>query len=339
MSLDRLEKSDLVGPVKAAIFLMVMGEDYTSNFFKKISDMEIRKVAECMAQIRYVPPEIMTLVLEEFLDNVETNDQLMVEGGSFLKNVVDGTLDQAKALALYRELEEDKQNIPFQYFDRMDSKMMIDFIKGEHPQTIALILAHLKPPKAAQVLMGLPKNIQGSIAMRIAKMKQVPLEVVKEIDQAIEKEIIGFGSSMSREIGGLESVVNILNEVDGSTEDNVLSWLEEEKAEMAEEIRQMMFVFEDLVNVDDRGMREILKAVDMSVLKVALKTASEDMKQKVFTNLSSRAGEMLKEDMEVMGPVRLAEVEESQLKIVRLAKQLETEGKIVLGKGKEDVLV
>jgi len=175
--------------------------------------------------------------------------------------------------------------------------------------------------------------------MRIAKMKQVPLDVVKEVDRAIEKEIIGFGSSMSREIGGMEAVVNILNEVDGATEDNVLSWLEEEKAEMAEEIRQMMFVFEDLVNVDDRGMREILKTVDTSDLKVALKTASEDMKQKIFANLSTRAGEMLREDMEVMGPVRLAEVEEAQLKIVRIAKQLEAEGKVILGKGKEDVLV
>jgi len=334
-----LDKNELSGPIKAAIFLMIMGESWTSDFFKKLTDPEIRKVAEYMAEIRYVPPDILTMVMEEFLDNVEADDQLMIEGGSFLKNVVDGSLDAGKADALYQELEEDKQNIPFTYFDRMDAKMMIDFIKGEHPQTIALILAHLKPPKAAAVLMGLPKNIQGSISMRIAKMKQVPLEVVKEVDQAIEKEIIGFGSSMSREIGGLDAVVNILNEVDGSTEDNVLSWLEEEKAEMAEEIRQMMFVFEDLVNVDDRGMREILKNVDMGVLKVALKTASEDMKQKVFTNLSSRAGEMLKEDMEVMGPVRLAEVEEAQLKIVRFAKQMEAEGKIVLGKGKEDVLV
>ena len=334
-----LDKNELTGPIKAAIFLMIMGESWTSDFFKKLTDPEIRKVAEYMAEIRYVPPDILTMVMEEFLDNVEADDQLMIEGGSFLKNVVEGSFDAGKADALYQELEEDKQNIPFTYFDRMDAKMMIDFIKGEHPQTIALILAHLKPPKAAAVLMGLPKNIQGSISMRIAKMKQVPLEVVKEVDQAIEKEIIGFGSSMSREIGGLDAVVNILNEVDGSTEDNVLSWLEEEKAEMAEEIRQMMFVFEDLVNVDDRGMREILKNVDMGVLKVALKTASEDMKQKVFTNLSSRAGEMLKEDMEVMGPVRLAEVEEAQLKIVRFAKQMEAEGKIVLGKGKEDVLV
>ena len=334
-----LDKNELSGPIKAAIFLMIMGESWTSEFFKKLTDPEIRQVAEFMAEIRYVPPDILTIVMEEFLDNVEADDQLMIEGGSFLKNVVDGSLDSGKADALYLELEEDKQNIPFTYFDRMDAKMMIDFIKGEHPQTIALILAHLKSPKAAAVLMGLPKNIQGSISMRIAKMKQVPLEVVKEVDQAIEKEIIGFGSSMSREIGGLDAVVNILNEVDGSTEDNVLSWLEEEKAEMAEEIRQMMFVFEDLVNVDDRGMREILKNVDMGVLKIALKTASEDMKQKVFSNLSSRAGDMLKEDMEVMGPVRLAEVEEAQLKIVRFAKQMETEGKIVLGKGKEDVLV
>ena len=338
MTLPNLDEG-VPGAMKAAIFLMVMGEDWTSDFFKKITDLEIRKVAEYMAEIRYVPPEIMVSVMEEFLDNVETDDQLMIEGGSFLKNVVEGSLDPAKAKSLYQELEEDKQNIPFTYFDRMDAKMMIDFIKGEHPQTIALILAHLKPPKSAAVLMGLPKNIQGSIAMRIAKIKQVPLEVVKEVDQAIEKEIIGFGSAMGREVGGLDAVVNILNEVDGATEDNVLSWLEEEKAEMAEEIRQMMFVFEDLVNIDDRGMREILKSIDMGILKIGLKTASEDMKQKVFSNMSSRAGEMLKEDMEVMGPVRLAEVEEAQLKIVRFAKQMEMEGKIVLGKGKEDVLV
>jgi len=329
----------LTGPIKAAIFLMVMGEEYTTEFFKKLNELEIRKVARYMSDIRYVPPDVMTNVMEEFLDNVEADDQLMIEGGSFLQNVAGNSLGEAKAAALFNEIDEDKQKAPFSYFERMDPKMMIDFIKSEHPQTIALILSHLKPSKAASILMGLPKNVQGSISMRVAKMKQLPLEVVREVDQAIEKEIIGFGSSMSREIGGLEAVVNILNEVDGATEDNVLSWLEEEKAEMAEEIRQMMFVFEDLVNIDDRGMREILKSVDMGDLKVALKTASEDMKQKVFSNLSQRAGDMLKEDMEVMGPVRLAEVEEAQLKVVRLAKKMETEGKIVLGKGKEDVLV
>ncbi|CAN2041986.1 flagellar motor switch protein FliG [Candidatus Magnetomoraceae bacterium gMMP-15] len=339
MSLNLTNGTRLTGPMKTAIFLMIMGEEYTTEFFKKLSNIEIKKLAGLMSEINYVPPEALNQVMEEFLDSVQSDDQLMIEGESFLKNVIDNSLEADKAQALYDELEEDKKNVPFVYFDRMDMKMMVDFIKGEHPQTIALILSHLKSSKAAAVLMGLPKNIQGSIAMRIAKMKQVPLEVVKEVDEAIEKEIIGFGSAMGREIGGMEAVVNILNEVDGTTEDSVLSWLEEEKAEMAEEIRQMMFVFEDLVNIDERGMRELLKAVDTQDLKVALKTASEEMKQKIFSNLSTRAGEMLKEDMEVMGPVRLAEVEEAQLKIVRSAKQMEAEGKIVLGKGKEDVLV
>ncbi|MFZ2042023.1 MAG: FliG C-terminal domain-containing protein, partial [Desulfobacterales bacterium] len=205
--------------------------------------------------------------------------------------------------------------------------------------TIAMILSYLPPEVSSEILMTLPDEQKGDIAMRIANLGQVPSEVVKAVDQALQSDLSNLDNSAAA-AGGLEKLVQILGGVDRATEDTVLESIEEERNDLATEIREMMFVFEDLAKIDDRGIREILKKVESQQLVLAMKTASEEMKAKILTNLSSRAAEMLKEDLEVMGPVRLAEVEQAQQQIVRAAKELEAEGSIVLGgKGKEDVLV
>ncbi|MBW1739596.1 MAG: flagellar motor switch protein FliG [Deltaproteobacteria bacterium] len=339
MAEGNLKRGKLTGPQKAAIFLLMMGEEYTAQVFQKLGPEEISKLVTHMSEIQYVPPYTLTQIMEEFVENIEGDGRLLVEGASFLKNVVEGALGKEQAKAIHRQLEKSGKDVPFGYFENMDKGMAVNIIKGEHPQTIALILAHLKPSIAAEILAGLPEQIQASVAMRIGQIEQVPREVVHEVDQALHKEVMGLGDSGGKEVEGVSALADILNEIERGTEEQILSWIEEQNADMAEQIRQLMFIFEDLTKVDDRGMREILKHVDRQQLAVALRTASEELKEKIFANLSERAGEMLREDMEVLGPLRISEVEEAQQKIIRIARQLEGEGKIILGKGKEDIFV
>lgn len=326
------------GPQKAAIFLMMMGEDYTSEIFKGMSADEIGRLVAQMSEVKYVAQEDLVKIMEEYIEHVEGVGEFMIEYESFLKKV-ESSLGKDKAKAVYRELEKNKKNTPFSYLESIDGNIVVNIISGEHPQTIALILSYLKPDRAARILAGLPEQVRTEVAMRIVRMEQVPMEVVQEVDHMLQREVRGLGDSGSRDFDGTTILANILNEVDRSSEEQIMTGIEEEDEQMAEQIRQLMFVFEDLVKVDDRGFREILKHVDRQELAVALRTASEEIKEKIFTNMSERAGEMLREDMEVLGPVRVSEVEETQQKIIKVARQLESEGKIILGKGSEDVLV
>jgi flagellar motor switch protein FliG len=212
------------------------------------------------------------------------------------------------------------------------------YVEGEHPQTIAMILAHMPSEISSEILMSLPDDQKGDIALRIAKLGQISEDVVRDVDMALKLELSGAVGPGGK-AGGLDVLVNIINGVDKSTEDAVMEFVEEDDAEMANDIRNLMFVFEDLTGIDDTAMREILKKVEGQQLTYALKTATEEMKDKIFSNLSQRAGEMLKDDLEAMGPVRLAEVEDAQQAVVRAAKELEADGTITLGKGKDDVLV
>lgn len=339
MAGETLDPQNLSGPQKAAVFLLMMGEQFTAEMFKKMDEDEVSTLASNMSEIQYVGPDVMKKVMEEFLAGLN-NHQVVVQGDTFLKTLMDLGMDEDKAAAVYREIEKGKKDVPFNYLDGIDTKEIANLIKGEHPQTIALILVHLKPSRAAEILSEMPKEMQSVLALRIAEINRVPHEVVKEVDNALRKELTVRGESRSaKKLGGVGVLADILNEVNKETEENVLTAIEEERAEIAEEIRQLMFIFEDLLKVDDRGMREILKQVETSQLAVALKTASEELREKIFSNLSSRAGEMLREDMEVMGPVKLSEVELAQQNMIRVARELEAEGKIVLAKGKEDVLV
>lgn len=339
MAGETLDPNRLTGPQKAAVFLLMMGEKYTAEMFKKMDEDEVGKLASHMSEIQYVGPDVMRSVMHEFLEGLQ-NEQVVVKGDAFLRTLMDLGMDEEKAAAVYRQIEGGKKDIPFNYLEALDTKDVANIIKGEHPQTIALILVHLKPSRAAEILGEMPKEMQSILALRIAEINRVPQEVVKEVDDALRKELTARGDSRGgKKLGGVSVLADILNEVNRDTEENVLSAIEEERAEIAEEIRQLMFIFEDLLKVDDRGMREILKQVETSQLAVALKTASEELREKIFSNLSSRAGEMLQEDIEVMGPVKLSEVEAAQQNMIRVARELEAEGKIVLAKGKEDVLV
>jgi flagellar motor switch protein FliG len=235
--------------------------------------------------------------------------------------------------------EEGKWNL-FQKIRRLDPKTIANFIKNEHPQTISIILAHLDPAQSAAILEDLPSPLQTEVVCRIAELGKVPPGILGEIDQVLQEEISLVENMEGRKVGGIRSVAEILNQVDGSTETSILNGIEEQKQGLADEIRKLMFVFEDLLQLDDRGIMAILKEVTNEVLQVALKTASEELKEKIFKNMSERAAQMMKEDLEVMAPVRLKDVETAQQTIIKAAKKLENEGKIILaGKGKEEVFV
>ena len=335
---DNLKNNSLTGAQKAAVFLLMMGEEYSAEVFQNLQPDQISILVSHMSRIRHVSQDDLKQVMEEFVYSIKNADQLLVEGESFLRKV-EGSLSKEKAKAVYKELEKSTGGLPFSYFDAIGSDMVVNVIKGEHPQTIALILAWVKPYMAAEILSRLPQRIQPDVAMRVAQIGEVPVEVIQQVDQVLRKEVKSLGDSASREVDGVTALANILNEIETSSEEQILSWIEEKNGQMAEEIRELMFVFEDLIQVDDRGFREILKQVDKQELAVALRTASDELKEKIFSNMSERAVEMLREDMEVMGPVRISEVEKAQQNILRVARQLESEGKLILGKGKEDVFV
>lgn len=328
----------LSGPWKAAVFLMAAGEDYSSEIFKKMNENEIRKVASAMAEINQITPDVMKVVMQEFLSDY-ADERIVVKGGSFIKTVIGKSLDEKKAKIIYQEIEDKKLDLPFAWARNVDIGALTNYLNGEHPQTIAMILAHMPAEVSAEVLIAMPEEKKGDLAVRIAQIGQVPADIVREVESALKAGLSDIGKSGSK-VGGLQSLVEIINNVDKTTEDQILETIEEENEDMANDLKGMMFMFEDLVKLDDRGMREILKRVESSQLVLSMKTCSEEMKQKIFGNLSSRAAEMLAEDLEVMGPVRLAEVEKAQQEIIMTAKELDAQGTIVLGgKGKEDVLV
>jgi flagellar motor switch protein FliG len=335
---DVLDPSNIPGPKKAAIFLMSMGEAYATKAFEKMTEKEISDLAYEMSSIDHITPEIMKAVSLEFVEKFEGESKMIIENESFIRNVVKNTLKDKQANAILQDLEKKKQDKPFIWSRNVNVGTLAGYVVGEHPQTIAMILAHMPSEISSELLIAMPTELKGDIAMRIAKLGQISEDVVRDVDKALKLELSGAVGPGGK-AGGLQVLVDIINGVDKATEDAVMAHVEEDNPEMANDIRNLMFVFEDLTGIDDTAMREVLKKVEGQQLTYALKTATDEMKDKIFSNLSQRAGEMLKDDLEALGPVRLTEVEEAQQAIVRAAKELEADGTITLGKGKDDVLV
>ena len=339
MAANKLNPDSLKGPEKAAIFLLALGEKFTNSFFEGLDEKSITKIGKYMSEISYIPSETLNAVMNDFLASFKNDNNLVVSGKNFLERVVSETLDEETAREVFKVIGNETGNTPFSDLAYMPADSLSNIIKGEHPQTIALILSYLPEGKAAEILSILPDDIKSDVAFRVTDVGQVQDEFVKELDQTIKSNLSTTGI-IKRKFDGVQALADMLNVVDNKTEESILSHIEKQDSDLADKIRQKMFVFEDLLEIEDKNFREILQNVDNQLLSRALKTASEEMKEKVFRNLSERASEMLKEDMEVMGPVRLSEVEETQQGIVKIAKKLEAEGKIVFaGKGKEDVFV
>ncbi len=339
MPANVLDPKNLTGPQKAAILLLSMGEKFTTAFFKNLDEESIKRIGKHMSRLTDIPSNVLKAVMSEFEKDLKGDENLYVSGRKFLEDVMRESLDADKAEEVYKAIGDESSNIPFSDLAYITAPNLVHVIKGEHPQTIALILSHLPQENAAEILILLPEEIKVDVALRIINIGQVQDELVRELDQSIKKDLSRIGIA-TRKFDGVETLANILNVVDGKTEDYVLSNIEKEDTDLAEIIRQKMFVFEDLLQVDDRSFREILHNVETQLLAKSLKTASEALTEKIFSSLSERAADMLREDMEILGPVRLMEVEEAQQAILRTARRLEEEGKIVIsGKGGEEVFV
>jgi flagellar motor switch protein FliG len=333
----------LTGPQKAAMFLLSLGEDLTSQIIKQLNEQEIKKLGSHISQINYIGPKTLEGIFSEFSDMINVDQPLLLgpEGASqFLKNVVTKAIPGEKARSIIEEIEEQGKWNLFQKIKKYDSKTIANFIRNEHPQTIAIILSHLESGQAAGILSELTIHLQTEVVYRMAELENVAPEIVEEIDQALQEEVAAVKSFEGQRVGGIRPVAEILNQMDSAVEGNILKGIEEYRQGLADEIRQLMFVFEDLSQVDDRGIMAILKEVNNEELLLAMKTTSDELREKIFKNMSERAAQMMKEDLEVMGPVRLKDVETAQQSIIKVAKKLEGEGKIVLaGKGKDEAFV
>ena len=323
----------LNGPKKAALALLSLGEEASTVILKKLSTEEIRELIKYMSNVQGIKKETSDELLEEFAAYFTKEGGVNVVGEQFVRNLLPNVLKDDQAQQLISQLEEERQKTPFKHLKDIDPKVLAGFIKGEHPQTIAIIVSHLGHQKASQVLGFLPEQLQFEVVGRIASLESVPPDLIAEVDEVLERELTSLGTR-GQVIGGVGVVAEILNHSDRRTGDSILQFLEEADADLAEKVRKLMFVFEDLLNVNDQGIRELLKEIRNEELTMALKTATEDLKSKIFKNLSQRAAQMLQEDISMMGPARLSEVEAAQQSILNVARRLEKEGKLLLA-GKE----
>ncbi len=332
-------QKDLNGRQKAAIFLVTVGSEISSEIFKHLREDEIETLTFEIARLESVDGEMRDKVLQEFQELMMAQDFISSGGIDYARELLEKSLGSQKAVDIINRLTSSLQVRPFDFIRRTDPTHLLNFIQQEHPQTIALILAYLEPQKASIILGSLPHETQSDVAKRIATMDRTSPEVLREVERVLEKKLSTLSSEDYTAAGGVESIVEILNLVDRSTEKGIIEQLEEEDPELAEEIKKRMFVFEDIVMLDDRAIQKVMREVDTSELAKALKSVDTEVQDKIFRNMSKRASTLLKEDMEYMGPIRMKDVEESQQKIVSIIRKLEEQGDIVVARAGEDELV
>jgi flagellar motor switch protein FliG len=330
-----MTEREFTGPEKTAILILALGEEIAPLLFQHMSDQEIQRISNYMSYIRNVDLDVVNEILEEFAEMTGSAGGMLAGGKEHVRKLLEKALDPEKATWIVNNLSIPTLETGLEALRWLDAKTIARFLQGEHPQTIAVIVAHLDPHQAGAVLTYLPSSLRTEVVLRIAKLERIPPGVIQDLDKVLRSELKATGALESGQVGGIQSVAEILNNVDQASEREIMDQIEEINADLAEEIRQLMFVFEDLLTVDDRGMQQILKEVSTEDMTLALKTASEELREKIFRNMSQRAAEMLREELEVMGPVRVSDVEKAQQKITQLAKRLEAEGKLVLG-GKGD---
>jgi flagellar motor switch protein FliG len=333
------KKSQLTGRQKAAIFLVSLGSDVSSEIFKHLREDEIEQLTFEIARLDKIEPDDKDRVLHEFQEMMMAQEFISQGGIDYARDVLERALGTQKAIDIVNRLTSSLQVRPFDFIRRTDPSHLLNFIQGEHPQTIALILAYLDPQKAAQILAELPHNIQADVARRIAEMKRTSPDVLREVERVLERKLSTLASEDFTQAGGIDTIVEILNNVDRGTEKIIIEALEEEDPELAEEIKKRMFVFEDIVLLDDRSIQKVLREVDTQELAKALKGVDAEVQEKIFRNMSKRAASLLREDMDFMGPIRLRDVEESQQKIVNIIRKLEDAGDIVVARAGEEELV
>ena len=329
----------LSGVQKAAVLLITLGPERSADIFKHLKEEEIEELTLEIANTRTVAPETKETVLNEFYQ-VCLAQQYIAEGGiGYAKKLLDAALGMEKAQEVITKLTASLQVRPFEFVRKTDPSQLLNFIQDEHPQTIAMILAYLTPAQSSMVLGALPPEKQADVAKRIAMMDRTSPDVIKEVERVLERRLASLVNQDYTSVGGVDAIVNILNTVDRATEKHIMESLEIEEPELADEIRKKMFVFEDILLLDDRAIQRVLRDVENTDLATALKNANEEVQNVIFKNLSKRLAAMIKEDMDFMGPVRMKDVEEAQQKIVGVIRKLEDLGEIVISRGGGDEIV
>jgi flagellar motor switch protein FliG len=333
------KSSRLSGKRKAAIFLVSMGQEIASDIFKHLRDEEIEQLTLEIARIEKVDSEERDKVLVEFQEMMLAQEFISQGGIDYARDILEKALGPDRAIDIINRLTTSLQVRPFDFIRNADPSQLLNFIQGEHPQTIALILSYLAPQISSQILTHLPEEIQANVAKRIAEMDRTSPDIIRDIERVLERKMSSLVNEEYTSAGGIDAIVEVLNLVDRATEKSIIEALEEEDPELAEEIKKRMFVFEDVTLLSDRDIQQVLREVDSKELAMALKAVDDAVKDKIFQNMSKRAAAMLSEDMEYMGPVRLRDVEDAQQRIVNIIRKLEEAGDIVIARGGEEELV
>jgi flagellar motor switch protein FliG len=333
------KNTDITGVQKAAVLLIALGPEKSASIFKHLKEDEIEQLTLEIANTRSVSPATKEQVLDEFYE-ICLAQQYIAEGGiAYAKELLEKALGEEKAKDVIGKLTASLQVRPFEFVRKTDASQMMNFIQDEHPQTIALILSYLSSGQASSIVSALPPDKQADVAKRIAQMDRTSPDVIKEVERVLERKLSSLVNQDYTIVGGVDSIVAILNTVDRGTEKHIMETLEIEEPELADEIRRKMFVFEDILSLDDKSIQRVLREVDNNELAVALKGSNEEVQTVIFNNLSKRLASMIKEDMEFMGPVRLKDVEESQQKIVNIIRKLEDSAEIIISRGGGDEII
>lgn len=339
MAVNPTSAEQLNGPQKTAVLLLAMGEKFAAEVFKRIERQEIVSISKAMVELDAIPKEVVEAVLREYHHALVTGQQMVRGGQDAVRKLMLANVDHDTAKYITDLLNLDAMAQPFRELGNVSPKLMAQILRNEHPQTLSLILGHLPPERGGELLVNMPAGVRTEVLMRLARLEAVPEEMLVAVDKVLQSQIIAMGGKEGRKVGGVQAVAEILNAVDRATEEEVMAEIEEESAQMAEDIRALMFVFEDVKNLDDKAIREILKEIAGEDLTMALRGAAEEMREVFFRNMSERASKMIREDLEIMGPTRLADVESAQMNIIKAVRKLEGEGRIIVSRGSSEVFI
>lgn len=337
--MKKVATNKLTGKQKAAILMVSLGPEIAANIYKFLNEEEIEQLTLEIANIKKVSSEDKNVIMEEFYQMLLAQNYITEGGINYAKEILEKALGTQKAMEIINKLTSSLQVRPFDFIRKADPSQLMNFLQNENSQTIALIMTYLNPEQSASLLASMPPEKQVDIARRMATMDRTSPEIILEVEKVLERQLASVVTEDYTNVGGIQAVVNILNNVDRGTEKNIIEALEMENPDLAEEIRRRMFVFEDILTMDNRSIQRTLREVDSNDLTMALKGASEEVKKKIFSNMSKRQAEMINEDMQYMGPVRLRDVEEAQQKIVNIIRKLEDAGEIIISRGGGDEII
>ncbi|MCH8273670.1 MAG: flagellar motor switch protein FliG [Armatimonadetes bacterium] len=325
--------------LKAAVMMMVFGPELSSKVMQFLDEEQVEQITVEIARLDRITPAMRTQVIQEFHHMAIAQDYIAEGGVEHARKLLEAAFGQKRASGMIDRVNRTLQVVPFDFLRRSDPSQLASFLQEEHPQTIALILAYIPANLAAQSLSQLPTDLRGEVAERIALLDRTPPDVIREVEKVLEKKFSSIAQGEMMSAGGVKALVDLLNRVDRTTEGTILESLNTSNPDLAQEVMNMLFIFEDIVQLDDRAVQQILREVEVKELAVALKGTPEEVQEKIYSNMSERASQMVKEDMEFMGPVKISTVHEAQQKIVAVIRRLEEAGEISMGRGEEEILV